>query len=91
MKVSRDWIRERVNSAKWWAVIAATVLVLHHPQGWLAGIPLAAAIGFVGWLLSITLGAWWVETSSRRRAKAFVQRRHRTGALPPPDPKRSQL
>lgn len=90
MKVSRNWIRERVNSAKWWVVIAAAVLVFHHPQGWVAGIPLAAAIGFVGWLLSITLGAWWVETSSRRRAKAFVQRLHQTGALPPRDSNRSR-
>jgi hypothetical protein len=90
MKVPRHWIRERVNSAKWWAVIAAAVLVFHHPQGWLAAIPLAAAVGFVGWLLSITIGAWWVETSSRRRAKAFVHRLHRTGVLPPRNPKGSQ-
>jgi hypothetical protein len=90
MKMSRHWVRERVNSAVWWTVIAGAVLVFHHPQGWLAAVPVALAIGFVGWVLSITIGAWWVETSSRRRAKAFVQRLHQDGVLPPRDPEGSK-
>ena len=74
MAISRHQIRECLNSAKWWALIAAGIALFHHPRGWGAALSLSVMIAVCGWAISVTLVAWWIERSSRAEAKALVER-----------------
>ncbi len=74
MAASKHLIREWLNSAKWWALIATAIAVLHHPRGWGVAFLVSLVIAVSGWGLSITIGAWWISKSSLAQAKALVER-----------------
>ena len=83
MTTSRHIVREWLNSAFWWTLIGGTTLIVIQPRSLRGAAEIWTATTGVGFLASVTLGAWWVDSASRKRARALIKRLHEEGILPP--------
>jgi hypothetical protein len=83
MKLSNHRIRSWLISAFWWTLIGAVPPLFLRPHSVARAVEIWIAIGGVGFLISVTVGAWWVDSGSRKRSRALIRRLHEQGILPP--------